>query len=269
MKKHYLIDNKNENKRLNFQNTIDVYNLSNELAYFDWNKNHFVLDAGCGNGNVIEQLLNRGLQKIHGVDFSPERIDEVKKRFENQNEIEAYHAPLEQTGLADESYDRIICRYVYEHLTNTPEVTHELWRLLKPGGSLYIIEFDNIFFDFYTKNEDFNRQLLELKNKLPQDFGIARKLPQLLKQHQFDEVHWDAETFFFKGERLEMEYQNNEMRLTQGRDHLAKYFKTTADYDQFAQTYLQEMKDECNVLSTTKYLIKATKTNKQKLEIVK
>ena len=258
--KNYLIENSNENERLNFQNKIDVYNLDKELDFFSWDKNHFVLDAGCGNGNVIEKLISKGMTKIHGIDFSKERIDEVAERFKSSKDVKAFHGSLDKTPFSENSYDRIICRYVYEHLTNAPEVTTEFMRILKPGASLYVLEFDDIFFDFYTKNEFFNNQLKTLKEKLPQDFAIAYKLPQLLKRHGFKNIEWDAETYFFKGERLSLEFENNKMRLQQGRAHLAKFFGSLEDYDEFAKTYLEEMKDECNVLKTTKYLIKATKT---------
>jgi hypothetical protein len=56
-----------------------------------------------------------------------------------------------------------------------------------------------------------------------------------------------------------MEMENNKMRLDQGRTHLSKYFKDLSEYDQFAHTYIEEMKDDCNVLSVAKFLIKAHK----------
>jgi ubiquinone/menaquinone biosynthesis C-methylase UbiE len=268
MKKSYLIEHSNENERLNYQNKIDVYHLDSELDFFSWDKNEVILDAGCGNGNVIEKLLSRGMTYIHGIDFSIDRISEVQTRFEKFSGVKTFHGPLEKTTFSENTYDRIICRYVYEHLTNVGEVTDEFLRVLKPGASLYIIEFDDIFFDFYTKNESFNQQLKNLKAKLPNDFGIAHKLPQLLKRHGMEQVEWDAQTYFFKGTRMEMEFENNKMRLQQGRDHLSRYFNSMEEYDEFAKTYIEEMKDDCNVMKTTKYLIKATKPKTKKLAIV-
>lgn len=257
--KDYLIDSADENKRLDFQNKIDVYNLDHELNFFEWNPNDLVLDAGCGNGNVIEKLLQKGLSKIHGVDFSQDRVNQASARFTDHKDVNFFQRSLDNTEFKNETYDKVICRYVYEHVTNPSEIIKELNRVLKPKGEINIINFDDIFFGFYTKNEKFNQDLKALKNKVPQDFEIARKIPHLLKSQNFKDIVWDAQCFFFKGERLELEIANTKMRLEQGRPHLSKYFDNLNQYDQFAETYLAEMRDDCNVLTTTKYLIKARK----------
>jgi type I site-specific restriction-modification system R (restriction) subunit len=138
-------------------------------------------------------------------------------------------------------------------------IIEELRSLLKEDGSLYIINFDDVFFGFHTKNIILNNQLMELKSKLQQDFEIGRKLPQLLNKVGFKKIEWKAETFFFKDDRLALESKNTQMRLIQGREHLSKYFNSIEEYDSFAASYLEEMKDPNNVLSTTKYLIEAGK----------
>lgn len=257
--KNYLIDHADENMRLDFQNKIDVYDLDKELAHFQWNSDKLILDAGCGNGNVVEKLLSMGMKSIHGVDFSEDRIKQAQERFSSINEVLFYNYSLEKTDFASNTYDIIICRYIYEHIPNPINIIKELNRILKPNGLIYIINFDDIFFNFYTKNDSFNQELKNLKSKLPQDFEIARKLPQFLKQNGFQDVDWNAETFFFKGERLELERENNRMRLEQGKGHLSKYFPDENKYLNFSQTYLNEMQDDCNVMAATKYLIKARK----------
>jgi 2-polyprenyl-3-methyl-5-hydroxy-6-metoxy-1,4-benzoquinol methylase len=78
--KNYLIDSKHEDKRLDFQNTIDVYNLEKELEFFSFENHQAVLDAGCGNGNVIEKLIRKNIPLIHAVDLSQERVDRWSKR---------------------------------------------------------------------------------------------------------------------------------------------------------------------------------------------
>lgn len=257
--KNYLIDSKDENRRLDFQNKIDVYNLDKELSFFNWNKNDFVLDAGCGNGNVIEKLLEKNITKIHGVDFSQDRVDQASTRFKSHKDVSFFQRSLEDTQFISEAYDKVICRYVYEHVTNASAIIKELHRVLRPEGEINIINFDDIFFGFHTKDEKLNQQLKNLKNKVPQDFEIARKLPQMLKSAHFKDIQWEAQSYFFKGERLELEIENNKMRLEQGRPHLSKYFDSLAHYDQFAESYIRELYDDCNVLYTTKYLIKGTK----------
>ncbi len=263
--KNYLIDSKNENKRLDFQNSIDVYDLVRELDYFNFNDINLILDAGCGNGNVTEKLLYKGVPVIHAVDLSEERVRQTAERFRSHENIAVFKGALESTGFKESTYDGVIARYIFEHVVNPKSILTELNRILKPDAPLFIINFDDLFFNFHTKNESLNHQLKILHQKIPQDFEIGRKLPQMLRECNYDKVEWDAETFFFKGERLELERENTRMRLEQGREHLSKYFSSLSDYDTFAKSYLNEMKDECNVLSMTKYLIKACKEDTSKV----
>jgi len=256
---NYLIDHKNESERLNFQNKIDICNLDEELGHFTWNRNDYILDAGCGNGNVIEKLVEMKMGKIHGIDFSLDRIKDAQKRFENASGVSFSQGSLEDTKVADSTYDTIVCRYIYEHLSNPKAVIKELNRVLKPGGMINIINFDDMVFNFYTKNEHFNRELKKIQERIPQDIQIGRKLPQYLKQNNFDKVQWQAQTYFFQGERLAMEVKNSQMRFEQGRENLARYFDSISDYDRFVENYLNELHDDCNVLSSNKYLIKARK----------
>lgn len=43
---------------------------------------------------------------------------------------------IQATGLADESFDVIVCNHVLEHVDNCRIALRELHRLLHPGGSL-------------------------------------------------------------------------------------------------------------------------------------
>ncbi len=255
--KNYLIDSPKEFERLNYQNKIDVYDLTKEMKFIEPQVGHLFLDAGCGNGNLIEALMQNGMTTIHGVDLSSDRIEKAKKRFADKSEVQFFNCSLDQTNLAEKKYDHVICRYIFEHVANPNEILAELKRVLKPEGRLSIINFDDIFFNFFTKNEKFNHSLKTLKAKLPLDFEIGRKLPIYLSLTGMIDIKWEAETFFFQDERMELEYVNTRMRLEQGREHLSKYFSSLKEYDQFAKNYLEEMKDPLNVLSTTKFMIKA------------
>lgn len=257
--KNYLIDSPQEKDRLNYQNKIDVYSLGQELRFIYPEKGLHYLDAGCGNGNVIEALLQLGVNKIHGIDLSSDRITEAKKRFKDFSDVTFFERSLDHTELPDSTYDRVICRYIFEHVTNVKEILWELQRVLKPHGKMHIINLDDVFFGFHTKNERFNNELKNLKANLPQDFEIGRKLPQMLSALGMKDIQWEAQTYFFQNERMEMEIENARMRLEQARAHLSSYFTSLLAYDQFAEMYLEEMHDPNNVMWTTKYMITATR----------
>lgn len=258
--KKYLIEGTHEIERLEFQNKIDVYDLKTELASFNWECDDKVLDAGCGSGNLAQELIQMGINKIDGIDMSSERVAFARERFRTNSNVNIYKSNLEATGLEKNSYDKVICRYVFEHVTEPIEIFSELISLLKDKGKIYIINFDDIFFGFYTKNNEFNKKLIHLKSKLPQDFEIGRKIPQILSSLGLVDIKWSAETYFFKDQRLELEITNTKMRLEQGRSTLYKYFDSLSDYDKFCEEYLEEMKDPNNVLFASKFLISAEKS---------
>jgi len=254
--KKYLLENSNESERLNFQNKIDAYDIKKELAEFEFSPNDKVLDAGCGNGNLIEELLKLHALKIHGIDMSEDRVIKSKERFKDFANVEIFKGALEKTNLSKCYYDKICCRYIFEHVTNPIEILRALRELLVDRGNLYIVNMDQVFFGFYTKNEKFNQDLKKLQASLPQDYEIGRKLPQMLVQAGFKNVNWKAETFFFQGENLKLERQNTEMRLIQLKDYLSSKFESEEHYEDFAGTYLEEMNDPNNVLQLSKFIIK-------------
>lgn len=84
-----------------------------------------VLDAGCGEGVLVEEFAGR--LAIEGVDahYSSDRV-----------------RPGSLTSLpyADASFDRALCLDVLEHLTfeEQPRALAELHRVLRPGGELLV-----------------------------------------------------------------------------------------------------------------------------------
>ena len=84
-----------------------------------------VLDAGCGEGILVEEYADR--LAIVGVDanYSSARVE---------------HGVLTALPFADASYDRALCLDVLEHLSydEQPRALAELHRVLIPGGELLV-----------------------------------------------------------------------------------------------------------------------------------
>ncbi len=84
-----------------------------------------VLDAGCGEGILVEEFAGR--LAIEGIDpnYSSERVRS---------------GSVTALPYADGTFDRAMCLDVLEHLTfeEQPRALAELFRVLRPGGELLV-----------------------------------------------------------------------------------------------------------------------------------
>jgi SAM-dependent methyltransferase len=94
-----------------------------------------VLDVGCGPGLLATQI-NTVVDRVVGIDFAANMIAEASKRFPD---IEFHERDAEQTGLSDDSFDSVVVCYCAHHLARPHVVFTELYRVLKPGGTIVVI----------------------------------------------------------------------------------------------------------------------------------
>jgi len=89
-----------------------------------------VLDAGCGSGRTLEELVDYG--EVHGIELSPAAAGVAKGRGCGEVKV----GRLEELPWGDDSFDLITCLDVLEHLPDDRHALTELLRVCKPGGWL-------------------------------------------------------------------------------------------------------------------------------------
>ena len=110
----------------------------NRLRLFELmgiSRDHVVLDAGCGAGNLVFMIAPHCRVAV-GCDAYHDRLAFGAKRGRG-----AYvQASIEELPLAEESIDKILCLEVLEHLkaSNSRRVLLEFHRVLRPDGQLLI-----------------------------------------------------------------------------------------------------------------------------------
>lgn len=157
-----------------FINTILRFLFFNSSRYFlqrfleeaaqQMSFNAYILDAGAGDCRYASLFSHT---KYFALDFA-----QVDKSYGSLDVI----ADLASIPLANESFDAIICTQVLEHVPSPQMVLAEFYRLLRPGGSLWITvplyyEEHEIPFDYYRYTQYGLRFLFEKAGFIVEEIG--------------------------------------------------------------------------------------------------
>ncbi|MFO7861840.1 MAG: class I SAM-dependent methyltransferase [Desulfosalsimonas sp.] len=107
---------------------------------------HRILDMGCGAGRHVCGACARPGVTVVGADIN---IADLAKADEHIRIHEQYGGPYQsrwalcaasilKLPFADNSFDHVICSEVMEHISDDKQAAEELYRMLKPGGSLAV-----------------------------------------------------------------------------------------------------------------------------------
>lgn len=104
-----------------------------------------LLDMGCGVGFFsipAARFLSHG--KVLAVDLQQGMIDATTRRARESgiSNLEGIVAPATQVPLPDSSVDVVLMSMVFHDIDAKTEALKEIARLLRPKGSLFIIEMD-------------------------------------------------------------------------------------------------------------------------------
>ena len=102
-----------------------------------------VLDVAVGTGDLALLLLRRSkAQRVTGIDLSTEmmRIGEEKARRAGR-EIRFMEANAQRMPFEDGTFDAVTCAYGVRNFADLDAGLREMYRVLRPGGELRILEF--------------------------------------------------------------------------------------------------------------------------------
>jgi len=112
-----------------------------------------VLDVGTGPGVLLVELAERRPDlRVTGVDLSADMVAAARRntgRFGDR--VSAQIADVARLPFADDSFDAVVTSYSMHHWDDPAGAVPELDRVLRPGGRLYVYDFELAPFDVLTR----------------------------------------------------------------------------------------------------------------------
>jgi 2-polyprenyl-3-methyl-5-hydroxy-6-metoxy-1,4-benzoquinol methylase len=107
------------------------------LSLIDKNRNHCILDLGCGNGHLVNYLLSQGYN-VYGTDASEDGITIARKLNPNRFFIQDLSTGKLPQELQKLTFDTIISTEVIEHLYDPDGFINFCKKALNGKGEIII-----------------------------------------------------------------------------------------------------------------------------------
>jgi SAM-dependent methyltransferase len=91
-----------------------------------------VLDAGCGSGRTLQELVDYGA--VSGIELNTDAAALARDRELGEVRV----GRLEELPWEDATFDLITCLDVIEHVPDDVAALAQLWRVCRPGGWLLV-----------------------------------------------------------------------------------------------------------------------------------
>jgi SAM-dependent methyltransferase len=154
-----------------------------------------VLEAGCGVGAQTVILARHSPRAVFiSIDVSGESLAQARRQVD---EAGCANVTFQRAGIFDlpfaaACFDHVFVCFVLEHLPDPAGALEALMTVLKPGGSITVIEGDHGSAYFHPDSRHARRAircLVHLQEQAGGDCLIGRRLYPLLVQAGYRDVH--------------------------------------------------------------------------------
>ncbi len=167
-----------------------------ELLHYDtgYPAKSRVLEVGCGTGAQTVILAgNSPKANFISVDISETSVKQTEEliRKENISNVQVQRADVFDLPFGEDTFDHIFVCFLLEHLDKPVQALMCLKKVLKPKGSITVIEGDHGSAYFYPDSSQARlaiRCLIELQAKAGGNSLVGRQLYPLLKEAGFGNI---------------------------------------------------------------------------------
>lgn len=111
----------------------------------------FCVDLACGNGDITRLLVSRYPEgTVIGIDLSGEMLQRARASCRGRR-VQFLEADLQHTGLDDACADVVTAGYALRNAPDPRKALDEMARILKPCGTLAILDFSRSASPFLWK----------------------------------------------------------------------------------------------------------------------
>jgi SAM-dependent methyltransferase len=169
-----------------------------------------VLEVGCGVGAQTVTLAQRSPEaRFVSVDLSADSLAEAARKTEavGINNVEFRQADLFALPFAPESFDHIFVCFVLEHLSRPLEALVLLQKLLRPGGTMTVIEGDHGSVYFHPDSNAARKAIqcqIDLQRLAGGNALIGRELYPLMMEAGLEAVRVSPRMVYVDSSRPEL-----------------------------------------------------------------
>jgi SAM-dependent methyltransferase len=195
------------NERLEDQAATLVDLLHHDTAYPAGSS---VLEAGCGVGAQTVTLAQSSPEaRITSIDISESSLAEARGRAERAGvtNVEFRQADVFELPFEPEAFDHVFVCFLLEHLSWPVTALERLRDLLRPGGTITVIEGDHGSAYFHPDSEaahDAIRCQVELQAAAGGDANIGRRVYPLMTEAGLEGVQVSARMVYVDATRPEL-----------------------------------------------------------------
>jgi len=156
-----------------------------------------VLDAGCGPGFYVSEILERvGPQgSVVGVDASPSMLGLAAKRCEGHYNVAFHEGDVTALPVGDADFDRALSVQVLEYVADIPAALAELHRVLRPGGRLLLWDVDWATVSWHSEDPGRMQRFLTAWDDHLTHPALPRTLSAQLRAAGFEDVEMTGHAF--------------------------------------------------------------------------